>query len=141
MALPNFSKIFPNEATSPIYKNLCSVEFDDEILMDSCYRINKKYFYFNINDDNYIISKINDMINNNLEINLMINQSNKYGEILYKVFLKNFKFTKIDKLINFDWNSSNLRTLKVKYTYTEMRLILTKSDLRKIKMDEINNIE
>lgn len=141
MVLPNFSKIFPNETTSPIYKNLCSVEFDDEILMDSCYRINKKYFYFNINDDNYIVSKINDMINNNLEINLMINQSNKYGEILYKVFLKNFKFTKIDKLINFDWNSSNLRTLKVKYTYTEMRLILTKSDLRKIKMDEINNIE
>lgn len=141
MILPNFSKIFPNDTTSPIYKNLCSVEFDDEILMDSCYRINKKYFYFNINDDNYIVSKINDMINNNLEINLMINQSNKYGEIVYKVFLKNFKFTKIDKLINFDWNSSNLRTLKVKYTYTEMRLILTKSDLRKIKMDEINNIE
>ena len=50
MALPHFTNIAQSKYVDAIYLNQFEIDFNNKNLTDNCYKIDKKYCYFNANE-------------------------------------------------------------------------------------------
>lgn len=145
MSLPHFTNMSRHHyVEDPIYINQYEVNFDNKYLMESCYSIEDDIMKFNLNlNENLELQPfeyINNMINNNINIKyLEIKNHSRTGDVLYCVFLKNFSFIKTD-ILNFDWSEIDIKHLKVKFKYDDIKVVTAKNYnnfIRKVKLENI----
>lgn len=125
----------------PVYKSTFIVNFNNEILTDSCIKITNKYITFNMNSvkgEVPVLSTVSKLIRNNSSFNISIDIYDKVGFILYRIFLDNVTFIKIKNLIDYSYDDLKLVKLKVRYTYKEKTLISSESELRLFKLKNIS---
>jgi hypothetical protein len=149
VALPHFKPVSlpsPLIFGNPIYKNLCVVKFKDEYMKECCYSIEKDVMKFHVNSfDNCEIKpldKIQKMIKDGTKMDLDVEQYDKEGSIIYHVVLEDFYFVKFKNFLNFDWNTTNLQSINVKFKYKKMTYLNVnqyKSYMRKLKLQKIEN--
>jgi hypothetical protein len=132
-----------NYPYDPIYRNLFTVNFNNEILTESCIKITNKYLIFNLNSINGevpVLSAVNKLIRNSSSFDISINIHDKEGTILYRIFLDDVTFIKIKNLVDYSYSSiSDIFNLKVKYTYKEKTLISSNNELRLFKLKKLTN--
>lgn len=146
MALPYFNNMSIKASYTPVYDNNFVVNFDNEILSDNCFSIEKNIIKFNL-----FITKnelvpyhiIKEYIENKTLIKyLEISYYNKYGSIEFSFFLKNFLFVEILNLIDFNWeNFDSIKKLFVSFRYDKEYVVMYKDYnkfIRKIKLENIN---
>lgn len=124
-----------------VYKSTFIVNFNNEILTESCIKITNKYITFNMNSvkgEVPVLSTVSKLIRNNSSFNISIDIYDKVGFILYRIFLDNVTFIKIKNLIDYSYDDLKLVKLKVRYTYKEKTLISSESELRLFKLKNIS---
>jgi len=148
MSLPHFTKQNYNQMYSnTIHQSQYEVMFENEYLSESCYAIENNIMKFNLNiiyGNLQPFEYINYMIINNKNIRyLKINNYNKEGDVVYSIFLKNFKFSKTN-ILDFNWKDNDIKELYVNFEYENIKLITAKninSFLRKIKLEYLKEKE
>lgn len=124
-----------------VYKSTFIVNFNNEILTESCIKITNKYITFNmysVKGEVPVLSTVSKLIRNNSSFNISIDIYDKVGFILYRIFLDNVTFIKIKNLIDYSYDDLKLVKLKVRYTYKEKTLISSESELRLFKLKNIS---
>ena len=148
MAIPQFNYKKPY-SYDPVNKSAAEVLFNDVELNNNCFAIEKNIMKFNINcNEKEIIPYdiIKNMIDNKEVIKyLEIKHFNKFGDSLYSVFLKNFRFVKILNFLDFDWNEiNNIKDMSVVFKYEKIYTIMSSEEYekfnRKIKLEKINDL-
>ena len=126
----------------PIYKTLFTVNFNNELLTESCVQLTNNYIIFNllsINGEVPVLSTVNNLIKNKKTFNISVDIYDKIGTILYSIFLDDVMFVKIKNMLDYKYDTdSDIVQLKVKYTYKEKTLISSKQELRLFKLKKIN---
>lgn len=126
----------------PIYKTLFTVNFNNELLTESCVQLTNNYIIFNllsINGEVPVLSTVNNLIKNKKTFNISVDIYDKIGTILYSIFLDDVMFVKIKNMLDYKYDTdSDIIQLKVKYTYKEKTLISSKQELRLFKLKKIN---
>jgi len=133
---------YPND---PVYTNLFIINFDDEYMKENCYKMDKKYCYFNANEINEKIvplEYIYRLIKNKEVFDLPIYIHNKKETVIQIIILENFQFTKLKDVVNFDYSRfSDIMKLRVRYKYKNMVLCNDYNKyLRKKKLENIKKI-
>jgi len=136
----------PNYMGNPIYKHRFCAEFGYKELDDRCFKITKKYFYFNINSLNNNIIPLDTLTYIiNKKIDILINIPNEKGEKIIILYLEDVIFKKIKNLIDFDYNDKHIIGIKVRYKYNKLKILKNEKDLkihiRKRKLKIINQKE
>lgn len=128
----------------PIYKTLFTVNFNNELLTESCVQLTNNYIIFNllsINGEVPVLSTVNNLIKNKKTFNISVDIYDKIGTILYIIFLDDVMFVKIKNMLDYKYDTdSDIVQLKVKYTYKEKTLISSKQELRLFKLKNLTNI-
>jgi hypothetical protein len=128
----------------PIYKTLFTVNFNNELLTESCVQLTNNYIIFNllsINGEVPVLSTVNNLIKNKKTFNISVDIYDKIGTILYSIFLDDVMFVKIKNMLDYKYDTdSDIVQLKVKYTYKEKTLISSKQELRLFKLKKLTNI-
>ena len=112
----------------PIYKSLFNfncIGSDYENLNKKCFKITKKYFYFNVNENEGEIiplNLINKLIENTTILNIAIELRNKEDNIIQILYLEDTFLLKIKNILDFDYQSNDIMKIKVKYKYKNMKI-------------------
>lgn len=140
MALPHFPSSFNSK--QPIFLNLNDIKFNDIYLDSSIFMIENNKMYFNVNIyDGKVepLETILKMIKLKSVINIEMINMDKNGTIIYKIIINNFKFLKINNLLNFDYNKQDIMKLDVTYTFDDIEYINLTDKLlyRSMKINKI----
>jgi len=140
MALPHFPSSF--NFKQPIFLNLNDIKFNDIYLDSSIFMIENNKMYFNVNIyDGKVepLETILKMIKLKSVINIEMINMDKNGTIIYKIIINNFKFLKINNLLNFDYNKQDIMKLDVTYTFDDIEYINLTDKLlyRSMKINKI----
>lgn len=134
-----------NNMINVISKSRFELDFDDTVFDYYCFKITDKYLYFYASSEEgeiVPISEIEKRIKNKLEFNIVISILDSTGVILNFIFLESIKMLKIKKIIDFDYNSNDILSIKVRYVYKNKKIFKNHNEVqkykRKIKISKID---
>lgn len=149
MKTPNFDIKHFN--FSFLYSDRIFYEFDNMVLNSSVYKVKKNKMSFSVFIDKDKIEPIETIISyikNKKKINLFINNTDEKGKIVYSIILNDFMFTKINLTEFGGFNKQRIKTIKVKFKYSNIeyinnidRLQIRKNKILKLLKTENNLIE
>lgn len=114
-------------SNEPIYLNLHNIIFDNKYLNEYVIKIKSDRIYFNVCTNNvqvYPLELLIKMIINKEKINIISNNTDKRGKVLFQINFFNFQFIKINNLLDFDYEKmDNIMYLDVSYTFDYIEYI------------------
>jgi len=134
-------------AMNPMEKKRFELTFDNILLDNYVNKITEKYIFFipNIIENQIVpLYTINELILNKNILNIKISILNEINEIKSFIYLEDVTLLKVKKLIDFDYNKSDLIKIKVKYKYKKQIIFKNIQEIktyqRKQKIKKINLI-
>lgn len=146
-SLPHFSLPTSYANIEPVY-NLCEVDLGTQEFSEiehSITKVERNSIYFNMNIDYNGSIEVLDFVRQSLKSKEVFDIGefkflNKDGCIIYRIVIENFRFTKIVNLLDFDYNSNNVKELQVKFKYDTYELVYEKDYnkyIRRLKLESI----
>jgi len=146
-SLPHFSLPFSAYSSlDPVY-NLCEVDLGTQEFSEiehSITKVEKNSIYFNMNVDSDGYIEVLDFVRQSLKSKEVFDIGefkflNKSGDVIYRIVIENFRFTKIVNLLDFDY-SDDVKQLQVKFKYDIYELVYEKDYKKYIRRLKLKSI-
>lgn len=128
----------------PVYNDLRKIDFGNDILNHLITSISKDTMVFSVNIINKRIEPLDTILNylkKNKKIKFIMTTHDKTGNNLFSFILYDFHFVKINNLLDFNYNVTDIMKLSVTFDFNNLEYINSMDELqvRKSKISKLLN--